>query len=508
MKRWNIGTQTLLQILLLALLLLSVNYLAFRNFRSVDLSRSQGYTLSNATRNYLQSPAVRDRADPIRWVIAYRVNSPFRERLEKLAEQYRQASGGKIEVEIFDPIRSPELSQQIAASYGIFDQGREERRILSQDVVILDARTKVEREAVFANPTAKINPAHVRIVTASQMVVYSSEANQQRRPVAFQGEDVLTASLVSAIEGRMRHMLFLADKSRINADGAQSSWQSLRTLMNFQNLSLEPVDFGANPVIPEGIEGVAIVAPKYDFSEAEIAVLKDYWLRPKSSLFILLEPGQVPDRLRKFLRENGITPQRDRVITKRGAQIVTDVRAVFLPGFEFTRDLAAKPTVLEGATCSLEVRESGEDLSNRKLTPFPLLQADQGYWGETKFAQGSPQFQPQEDHAEPLILAAGVIRGSETQDKQAASSSRMFVMGNTDFLEPEHRWQENFDFLASSLNWLVGREELAGIGPRSLDTFKLPLLDQQVNFINRLNLFFIPALLVMMSLLVWANRRA
>jgi ABC-type uncharacterized transport system involved in gliding motility auxiliary subunit len=83
----------------------------------------------------------------------------------------------------------------------------------------------------------------------------------------------------------------------------------------------------------------------------------------------------------------------------------------------------------------------------------------------------------------------------------------MVVISNSDFLEPRHHRAENLDFLASSVNWLAGREQLAGIGPRALGTYKLPLLDAQVSFINRVNLFFLPAMLLLAGAFVWSSRR-
>ena len=84
----------------------------------------------------------------------------------------------------------------------------------------------------------------------------------------------------------------------------------------------------------------------------------------------------------------------------------------------------------------------------------------------------------------------------------------MVVISNTDFLDPAKQRAENVDFLASSVNWLMDRQSLAGIGPRSLGTYKLPLLDAQVSFINRVNLFFMPAFLVLAGAFVWSSRRA
>ena len=71
-----------------------------------------------------------------------------------------------------------------------------------------------------------------------------------------------------------------------------------------------------------------------------------------------------------------------------------------------------------------------------------------------------------------------------------------------------HHRAENLDFLASSVNWLVGRESLTGISPRSLSTYKLPLLQAQMAFINRCNLIFLPAALLLIGTFVWSSRRA
>jgi hypothetical protein len=84
----------------------------------------------------------------------------------------------------------------------------------------------------------------------------------------------------------------------------------------------------------------------------------------------------------------------------------------------------------------------------------------------------------------------------------------MLVIANSDFLAPTRFSDINRDFLASGMNWLMGREQLSGTGPRTLGTYKLPLLDSQVAFINRINLFFLPAFALAIAALVWSSRRA
>jgi hypothetical protein len=324
----------------------------------------------------------------------------------------------------------------------------------------------------------------------------------------FQGEDVLTARLVEAMEGRTRKMGFLIDKSRVDIESENSPLKSLQNTLMMQNVELKAVNLSELREIPSNMEGVVMLAPKIDLTDAELKVLENYWNSPKAAMLFLLEPGETPPKLRTFLRSNGVTPRRDRVITKVGDRIDTTARGIFTPGMDFTKDFAMQATVYEGATSSLEVREGAEDLMTRQINPVGLINAAEGFWGETRFGGKETAYDEKEDTKSSLYLAACVTRGAATDDRFADLTSRMVIIANTDFLEPQQQRAENIDFLASSVNWMVNRQALAGIGPRSLGTYKLPILDAQVSFINRVNLFFLPAFLIVTGAFVWSSRRA
>lgn len=497
-NRWGVGTLSVIQVVLLLAILLGANYLSSLHFARKDLSREGAYSLSPSTRSYLTGPEVSKREKPVKWIMAFTRSSPFYERVRAIAEEYARLSGGKIELEVLDPLRSPDRTQQVAAAYGI---------ALVRDLLVIDARTDESAVTTQDNAGTKTLNPNVKIVVADDMVVYTT-AEGQRRPSGFKGEDVLTANLVEAVEGRPRKMLLLSDKSRIDSEGDDSPWKTLQDTLRFQNIQLTGVEISGLKDIPADAEGVAIVAPKYDFTDEEIAVLERYWQRPKAALLVLLQAGEIPPKLRIFLRSNGITPQRDRIVSKDGERLNTTVRGTFNYGIDFLKDLAGLNALFEGASSSLEVREGADDLATKKLFPVPLIQVAPEFWGETKFGEGNEAFDEREDTRPPLFLAAGVTRGSANDDRFADETARLVVIANTDFLEPARQRAENIDFLASSVNWLVGRESLAGIGPRSLGTYKLPLLDAQVQFINRANLVFLPAIFLIIGGFVWSSRRA
>jgi hypothetical protein len=498
-NRWGIGSLSVVQILLLGLSLIALNYITARHFTRLDLSRDGNYSLSPASTRYLNSAALAGRSKPVKLIMACRRSTPFYERVRVLVEEYTRLSNGKISLEVIDVMRSPDRTQQVMAAYSLS---------LLHDMIIIDARTDAST-AVTTNATTgthELNP-NVKLVIVDDMTLHTNDQQGQRRPSGFQGEDVLTAGLVQAIEGRPRKMLFLADKSKIDAEGENSPWKSLENTLRFQNTALRGINLSGLADIPEDAEGVALVAPKYDLTDDELGVLERYWSRPHAALLILLEPGNSLPKLRAFLRANGVTPQNDRIITREKDRVTTSTRGTFTYSIDFLKDLAGQTSVFEGASASLAVRENADDLGTRKIYPWGLFQVADGFWGETKFAGGDAVFDKIEDHAAPLFLAASVTRGGASNDKLAAAAARMIVIANTDFLKPENQRAENIDFLASSVNWLVGRDALAGIGPRSLGTYKMPILQAQVSFINRVNLFFLPAFIAVLGALIWSSRR-
>lgn len=499
LNRWGIGTLAVLQVFFVGVLLLAVNLISIRHFTRVDATPDDIYSLSPATIRYLQS-GMGKRGEPVRWILAYRRGNPYFERVRALVEEYQRHSGGKIALEVVDPLRSPERTQQVMATYGL---------TFARDLLIIDARDDGSSEVIRtdAQGVRSLDP-HVRIVIGDEMVVSRTDQQGMRRPVGFQGEDVMTAGLLAAIEGRPRQMLFLADKSRIEDDGEESAWQTLVNTLRMQNISLTPVRFSEMREIPAATEGIVIVAPKFDFTDEEIAVLDRYWKRPQAAMLVVLDAAETPRRLRAFLRGNGVTPRRDRIIARDDNRLITSARGTFAYHIDLLADLAGQAVTFDGASASLEVREGDDDLMANGIIPMSLVDVAPGFWGETRFGDGLESFDRTEDHAGPLTMAAAVMRGVPNDDRFAAEVGRMVVTANADFLDPENARAETMDFLATTVNWLVDRESLAGIGPRSLRTYKLPLLDAQVTFLNRVNLIFFPAFFLLIGGFVWSSRRS
>lgn len=505
MRRYRIGGLSLIQIASAIVLYFSLNYLASQHWTRIDLSGDAAYTLSSATRNLLISPAIQDRKEPVKFLVAFRTSAPFYQRIRTVAEQYELLSNGKVKVELLDPIRSPDATIAKAEEYGEVFTSTRNRRMFTRNLVVIDAR---DGSTDPGEDSSGLSP-HIRFVEDEEMVRFETTDDNQRKPTGFLGEDALTSGLLAALEGRPRQIYFIADKSGLPPGGAGSAWANFAGTLLTRNAPPVRINLAEVPRIPDDASAVALIDPVYDLTPAELDVLKEYWARPRSSLLVTSGAGEMPPRLRAFLREHGVTVNRDRVVTKKGSQVTTNVLGVFTHGLDLTRELGGKSTLLEGVTRSLEVRESNnDDLTSRGIAPYSVLETGPDFWGETGFEKGSPTFDPLEDTQGPLSLAAAVIRGTANSDSHGNEISRMIVIANSDFLDPNHFSDINRDFLATSIDWLVGREAISGFGPRTFGTYKLPLLDPQVSFINRVNLIFLPAFALLAGVLIWSSRRA
>ncbi|MCH7225191.1 hypothetical protein [Haloferula sp. A504] len=494
-RRPGTGFLSVLQVVFVICLFLAVNFLGSRHSRPIDLSDNLGFTLAGSTRRYLESDAVRNREQAIDLIVAFRADSPFYDRIRPLAEEYARLSGGKIRLRLVDPIRANDVAESLSAEYGL---------VFSQDMVIIDARAPEERSSTGDQGRSP----HVHVAKIEDMLVFETDANQQRKVRAFLGEDAMRAGLVEAIEGRRRKMWVLADKSDLTSTENEGLWTVFASNLLSQNILPERVPFAGVERVPDDIEAIAVIDAAYDFTSEEIQVLEDYWSRPRAAILVTVGTHDPPRRLRAFLREHGVTPRSEHVVSEIDGLVRTSVTAGFTEGMEFTRDLWEKTTGFEGVTRALEVREGAEDLLNRRIQPFTLVEADPRFWGETDFPAESVEFNPEEDLAAPVPLAAAVLRGNATDDRTAGRVSRMIVLGNSAFMRPDNVRKANLDLLASCSNWLVGREALAGESARNIPRYRLPLLEPQITYINRLNLVILPALLLLIGASVWSARRA
>lgn len=496
-SRWGVGGLAIFQVVLAFVIFIAATYLGMSHYQSKDLTQNGTFTLSETTIKLLDSDLLQKREKPIKIIAALRKTSPHASRFRKLVNEYAHHAHGKLDVEYVDPIRNQDRALEVSTQYGnlLKDQ------LFIDDLFIIDARDA-------ATDDKKSPGAGLRYLQAKDMVVWKTDDKKQRRIIGYRDEDSLSTALRSALEGQPRKFYFIADKSKLDVGDMGSPWRVLAEAFLQQNIALIPLKITEIKEIPTDAEGLALIAPSYDLEESELEIIKKYWARRKASLLVTLDPAAETPNLTAFFRRYGVTPRNDRIITTRDGRTETQISTTFMPGLDLNASLDGQATTFEGRVCSLEVREGADDLASQRVQVFSLIETSAGYWGETRYTETDPVYNDNEDHSAPLSLAAAIIKGNANADSTADDVSKMVVISTSDFLHPDRLRQEQLDFLKNTANWLIGEEDMMGIGPRGLERRKLNLIGSQVDFLQSITFRYLPLGFLLIGALVWNTRRA
>lgn len=478
-KRYGIGLNVALQILLALALFAGVNRLNYYHYWRWDLSASQDYTLSPATLKYLDSLS-RD----VQINIVFGRDSKVYGEVQSLLEEYHMHGRQRIKVRSIDPVRDIERAEQLKADTGLS---------LSQNGVLL-----------------RCGP-NKRFITEEELVVRESGTSTNKQIIEFRGEDAISSALISVVEGRVRKFYYVVGKGSRVADAQGDPYNAAIDLGKQQNFEVIQVNLSEVNHIPTDADGLLILGARYDFSEREIVMLNNYWQTKRAGIFIMLDPGGETARLNAFLTFNGVHPRGDRVLraesTSTGPKKEFTVLGEFLKDIPFTRHLTSSAITLAGQTESLEIAQENTSLKERSINVQPLILASPRFWGERQFLEELPVVD-EEDTVPPIYLGASIERGAVRDESQRADSSRMVVVSNATLLDKQTMLAVSRDFVATSLNWLMNRESFIGIPAKPKHAYRIQLTGKQHELIFWVTSITLPGIVLAFGLLVWASRRA
>lgn len=478
-RRWGIGLNVLVQILLTLAIFFGVNRLSYRYHTRWDLSPMQNYTLSSATLNYLDKLS-----KDVFIANVFARDSKIYGDVQTLLEEYRLNGRGRIKVRSIDPVRDIERAESLKAETGLpLDQ--------SGVVVRVGKRT--------------------RFITEEELVVRENSTETQRRIKEFRGEDAVTSALINVVEGDERKFYIVVGKGAHTEGSLIDAMAGIGELGRQQNFQLFPLNLTEVSQVPADADGVLLVGLRYDLSESEVGMIKTYWESKRSGLLVLLDPSGETPRLNAFLGLHGVLPRGDRVLyaesTGSGARKEFSVQAIFDDESSITRPLATSTTTLPGQSESLDVRYDDEYLKNQNISVQPLIGATDRYWGEKNYLEELPVVDD-EDNKQPIYLAASVERGAVTDARLRMDSCRMVIVGNSSMLDKKSALAVNRDFVSCSLNWIINREPLMGVPSKQKHSYRIQLSQKQSEIIFWSTTFVFPSFVLCLGMMVWASRRA
>lgn len=475
-----------LQVVAVLILFAAVNYLGFEYYTRVDCSRSQKFALAAQTRQ-----VIREFKKPVSIIVIASPTflSPVTQILgdvKNLLAEIQFSGRERVVIEYIDPTRDLSRMRELQGKYKFSN---------ADSLIILDY------------------DGHSRFLNIGEMADFDMRPVSQGeapRLTAFRGEQVLTSALISLLRPESKVVYFLQGHGEPSL-GETSPIAVLIDYIQKQNAKVDVLSLASSDSIPADAAAVVILAPKFDLDEREAAILSA-WLKYRGRLLVLLDPESKTPKLYSILVSNGIVPQDDRVLrTVRlpfATGILREVTGEILPTTEFTRRLQGATLLFAGATQSLKMEEKLAE--KEKIRLRPLVQAAEEFWGETNYAPNQPQgvhYDDGIDNGQPLTVAASADRDGVDDDRVEVQTSKLIVVGSSQFAFDASATPQGLDFILSSVNSLLDRGKLSGVTAKSVTHFALNLTDDQLGRIALFSMVILPALSGILGLLVWWRRR-
>jgi len=492
MKRVSIGLNVLTQIAVFILIIGMINYVSFRHFKRWDFSRNQKYALAPLTKNLLTNLK-----KPVKAVVFFPSAQAIAIDVGSLLKEYEYASDGKISVEVVDPYRNLIRAKELSEKYKFGS---------NDNIVILD----YEGRSKFVNALDMAEIDNSGAMMGQESIVR-----------AFKGEEAITSALLEITEEKQNKIYFLSGHGEL--EPTSQDLIGLKTFIDRQNIKLASLNLNNAEAIPNDASALVLMGPRGDLSEREIKLVSDYWNDRKGRLFLFLGANNKTARLTQWLSSQGITPQDD-VVLRVGTMLVTEngqfgvrpgtvtkaVGVVPSSAKSVLKDIIGFDLELAGFTQSISVDPA--KTAQEKLRVLPLLTSSAEYWGETEYNPQDTKAaakDPEKDHPGPLTLAIAAEKGGIEDPRVKVETSRMVLIGNSGFVSNEglRASESGLDFAINSINWLINREQLAGIPPKPKQAVRLSLNENQMGQIALTVMGIIPGLVALLGCVAWWKRR-
>src|SRR3984893_527442 len=288
-KRLRIGANVLLQTIIVAVIVLMINYIGFNRYKRWDLSGYNKYALSELTKKILKSLKKDVKIYVFFAPTSQSAGSELYYDLQNLLKEYEFAGKRRVQVETIDPYRNLTRTRELQVKYNF---GADE------NLVILDYENRK------------------KILRVADMAEYDPPGMFSETPQvkAFRGEQIITSALIELTENKETKIGFISGHGEPSLENG-SPLSRFKEYFERQNIKLEPLILTNLEKIPSQYATVILAGTKYDLGERDFTLLRNYW-NEQGRIFILLDPKVKTPKLDQFLTEFGITPDPDLLVTQ------------------------------------------------------------------------------------------------------------------------------------------------------------------------------------------------
>jgi len=474
-RRWSIGFNVFLIVLLVFSVVVMINFLSRDYFTRFYWSTRTRVELSPLTVNFLKSMTNR-----VKVTLYYDHNEPFFSTVSSLLDEYSRHNG-RISVENVDYLRDAGAAQKVKATYKLALPN-------ATNLVIFDCQDRVK--IVDGNALAQYT---------LEPVANPTEREYRRKPVAFQGEKLFTGALLAVSNPKSLNAYFLLGHGEHRPDSSDetSGYQKFADLVRANYVQPFPLSLLGTNDIPADAHLVIISGPRTSLLPVELEKI-DRYLNQGGRLLMLFDADSllVETGLEKILARWGLLVGnkvvRDPDHTDGGENVIDSA---------FSRHAMVNPLIGSGLYL-IRPRPVGKYTAGTPAADAPKVE-NVAFSSERAFLEGGNPTPRQMPFI--AVVEKGTIKGVTTE----RGTTRIVVAGDSYFLSNGSiGLMANGDFANCAINWLLDRTQmLEGLGPRPIAEYRLIMTPIQTRQTQWLLLGGMPGVVILMGCMVWFVRR-
>ncbi|EDY82343.1 hypothetical protein VDG1235_1964 [Verrucomicrobiia bacterium DG1235] len=471
--------QAILQIVLVFLILIAVNYIGMRAYQRYDLTEGNIYSLSPETRAYLAQ-------------------------LEQPIEAIVTISENADDPGFSDILKDVKLLLR-EYEYATRDQGQNR---VTVEYLNVYSQTSRARSLGIEDPNVIVFKSGNRKREVRIDELYTIQESEIRE---FLGENVFTRSILEIVETSEPIIYFTTGHGEFSARDitASTGASSLFNELKSRSFETRTIDLSTNDRIPADASLIAVAAPKTRFLPQEKLLLENYLNKRAGRVLVLLEPGREHGLEDLFfnwgiLAEDTLVVERDPNYVINGGDLMVRrfsehplTSSLFQQGIPIVTDRASS------------VREDPGRPIDDSLVVTELLYTSDQSWAERQYQQDTrPTYDPSIDIRGPIRVATISERQVDSSLGITLPGGKLTVVGTSNFISNQRiQASGNLYLILNAINYSVDRYTRLNIPPRPIRKVKLDLSIEQLHLARYLIWFAPPGVLGLLGLLVYLARR-
>lgn len=453
---------------------LMLNWLSFRHWQRIDLTKNKIYSLSDESKKVL-GKLKKD----LEIYVLFEENDAIFDELSELLKRYENLSKN-IKIKYIDPEKN-----------------------------ILEAKRLVEELGITQNNSIVIkSDEKKKFIYGSELAEYDYTGMQWGQPPqlkAFKGEEALTSAILNVSEEKQIKIGFIKGHNEYSIEEyTENGLSDAKDNLLKRNYNLEEITLLNLTEIPSDFSLIISISPKIPFMPKELEIIENF-LEKGGSFFLALDPhfDQVNKKILDsgfdvFLKKYGIEIKPVLVFDPKKAIPFVGPGYLYLDSFRFHKitDKMNNTPVLFPLSLGLGITEPA--LKDYK-TQILLETSDEG-WGETDIALLLSKEQISKDEKD--------LKGPIPISVISEGKGKVLVVSDGDF--PTNGQIKNLGngiFFQNAVHYLAQKEELISIPPKPVERVAITLNAGQMKTIFVITLVILPLISIISGIMIYRLRR-